>query len=74
MTVEGVSRCTELNMRSRIMNILRYQSKNGSCHPYARYGSLRFSSSICFSSSAIRTRYASLSRLNRDRYSSCATR
>jgi len=29
---------------------------------------------MCFSSSAIRTRYASLSLFNRDRYSSCATR
>jgi hypothetical protein len=63
---------------------LRQNSKNGqyptllvqdrSCRLYARYDSLRFSSSICFSSFAIRTRYASLSLFNRDRYSSCATR
>lgn len=41
---------------------------------YVRYDSLRFSSSICFSSFTIRTRYASLSLFNRDRYSSWATR
>ena len=71
-SVEGLDMALGRNSKNILYPTLLVQ--NRSCRLYAHYDSLRFSSSICSSSFAIRTRYTSLSLFNRDRYSSCATR
>jgi len=72
--MECKARTTTLRWRATKLSISYTTSLNRSCRLHAHYDPLRFSSSICFSSSAIRARYPSLSLFNRTRYSSCATR